>query len=80
MFNLGPPEMIVLVILGLLVLGSEKLPGFVKTVMRTVQGVRSAVDEVQTEVQTALLDESAKPVKKPGAEKPETIESPEDSA
>lgn len=46
--------MIVLAVLALLVFGPEGLPGIIKTVMRTVNAVKIAARDFQTEVKTAL--------------------------
>jgi Sec-independent protein translocase protein TatA len=49
--------MFVLGLLALLVFGPEGLPGIIKTVMRTVNAVKAAARDFQTEVNTALNDE-----------------------
>ena len=54
MFNIGGSEMIVLAVLALLVFGPEGLPGIIKNVMRTVNAVKIAARDFQTEVKTAL--------------------------
>ena len=57
MFNIGGSEMIVLGILALLVFGPEGLPGIIKNVMRTVNAVKAAARDFQTEVSTVLNEE-----------------------
>ncbi|MCA9779976.1 MAG: twin-arginine translocase TatA/TatE family subunit [Candidatus Eremiobacteraeota bacterium] len=58
MFNIGGSEMIVLAVLALLVFGPEGLPGIIKNVMRTVNAVKIAARDFQTEVSTALEAEN----------------------
>ena len=50
--------MIVLAVLALLVFGPEGLPGIIKNVMRTVNAVKIAARDFQTEVSTALEAEN----------------------
>jgi sec-independent protein translocase protein TatB len=57
-FNIGGSEMIVLGILALLVFGPEGLPGIIKNVMRTVNAVKAAARDFQTEVSTVLTEEN----------------------
>ncbi|MFA5508419.1 MAG: twin-arginine translocase TatA/TatE family subunit [Vulcanimicrobiota bacterium] len=54
MFNIGGSEMVVLGILALLVFGPEGLPGIIKNVMRTINAVKAAARDFQTEVSSAL--------------------------
>ena len=80
MFNIGGSEMVVLGILALLVFGPEGLPGIIKNVMRTVNAVKAAARDFQTEVSTVLNDEHerqdlAKRQRKPFVE-PEAVQSP----
>lgn len=58
MFNIGGSEMVVLAVLALLVFGPEGLPGIIKNVMRTVNAVKIAARDFQTEVKTALDTEN----------------------
>ena len=60
MFNVGGGEMVVLAILALLVFGPESLPGIIKTVMQTVNAVKTAARDFQTEVHSALEEENRK--------------------
>jgi Tat protein translocase TatB subunit len=53
-FNVGGSEMVLLGILALLVFGPEKLPGIIKSVMRTVRALQTAARDFQSEVRTAL--------------------------
>ena len=48
-------------ILALLVFGPEGLPGVIKTVMRTVRSLRTAANDIKSEVRTALDDELINP-------------------
>lgn len=58
MFNIGGSEMVVLAILALLVFGPESLPGIIKNVMRTINAVKTAARDFQTEVNSALQEEN----------------------
>jgi TatA/E family protein of Tat protein translocase len=54
MFNVGPTELIVILILALLVFGPKKLPEVAKSVGRGLSEFRRASDEVRDEIQRGL--------------------------
>lgn len=60
MFNIGGGEMVVLAILALLVFGPEGLPDILRTVARTVKAFKTAANDFQSEVNTALTLEQQK--------------------
>jgi sec-independent protein translocase protein TatA len=54
MFNVGPTELMVILILALLVFGPKKLPEVAKSVGRGLSEFRRASDEVRDEIQRGL--------------------------
>lgn len=60
MFNIGGSEMILLAVLALLVFGPEGLPDIMKTVARTIKAFKTAANDFQSEVNTALILENQK--------------------
>ncbi len=56
MFNLTGSEIIVILLIGLVVLGPEKLPGAIRRAMRTYQELRKMGDGFQSEFR-AVVDE-----------------------
>lgn len=51
MFGIGTPELFVIAVLALVVLGPERLPGVLRTVGRTYRQLRELSDEVTRELQ-----------------------------
>lgn len=62
MFNLSGSELLIIAVLGLVVLGPEKLPGAMKRVGKIYREIRSISDNVQREVKKAM-DEPMKQLK-----------------
>ena len=60
MFNLGVPEILVILVVALLVLGPEKLPNFMRTIGKAVGELRRA----STEFQRTISIEEAESEKK----------------
>ena len=54
MFNVGPTELIVILLLALMVFGPKKLPEVAKQVGRGLSEFRRASDEVRDEIQRGL--------------------------
>lgn len=54
MFDIGFLELIVVGVVGLLVLGPEKLPGAIRSVSRTVNGVKRYASAMKTEIEHDL--------------------------
>src|SRR5207302_7626717 len=54
MFNVGPTELIVILLLALLVFGPKKLPEVGRSVGRGLREFRRASDEVRDEIQRGL--------------------------
>lgn len=56
MFNISGYEVLFLLILGLIVLGPEKLPGVIRKVMRVYTEVRKVANGFQSEVRDAFRE------------------------
>jgi len=61
-FNLSGSELLIIAVLGLVVLGPEKLPGAMKRVGKIYREIRNISDNVQREVKKAM-DEPMKQLK-----------------
>ena len=55
MFDMGMSHLVVIAIVGILVLGPEKLPGFVKDVARMWRTVRTLATDTQAKITGELL-------------------------
>lgn len=73
MFNIGGGEMLMLGVLALMVFGPEGLPGVIRSVMRTVRGLRRAAADFQNEVKTALDEEHIQSDQAKRRRKPEIV-------
>ena len=71
MFDIGFPELLLIGVVGLLVIGPERLPGAIRTTTAWINRIRRGFNEVKAEVQRELhndevmqqLRESANAVK-----------------
>jgi Tat protein translocase TatB subunit len=59
MFNVGGGEVFVILLVALIVLGPDKLPGAVRKVGQVVSEFRKVSAGFQAEMRTAMLDEDA---------------------
>ena len=58
MFEIGFPELLVIIFVGLLVVGPEKLPEIIKTLTRSFGVIRSYLKETRSEIEKSVgMDE-----------------------
>lgn len=57
MFNIGPPELLVVLIIALLVFGPRQLPEVGRTIGRSLREFRRASDEIRQELRFDLDDD-----------------------
>ena len=58
MFEIGFPELVVIVFVGLLVVGPEKLPQILKTLTRSFRAIKSYLMETRSEIEKSVgMDE-----------------------
>lgn len=61
MFNIGPLELIVILVVALLVVGPQRLPEIGRSIGKGIREFRKAQDEVQRSLRMTLQDDDAKP-------------------
>lgn len=71
MFNLGGMEILVILVVALLVLGPDKLPGFMRAAGKALGELRRVSTDLRDTMTTAITDDAPSSVKSPGTEKPE---------
>jgi TatA/E family protein of Tat protein translocase len=59
MFNIGPLELMVIMVIALLVVGPRRLPEVGRSIGRGIREFRKAQEEVQKTIQSALNEEPA---------------------
>lgn len=76
MFNIGPPELIVILLVALLIVGPKRLPDVGKTIGRSLREFRKAQEDLKSSFNFDLEDEkaSAKPSAPRAAKTPKTSE------
>jgi sec-independent protein translocase protein TatB len=79
MFNIGPGELIVILILALVLLGPEKLPEMARTVGKGMRELRRATEDIKDQVESELykLDETKPVVKAPEGPRYAKVVSPQ---
>jgi TatA/E family protein of Tat protein translocase len=70
MFNLGMPEIILILVVALIVMGPKKLPEMAKALGKGLREFRKAADDLKEGIEKDLRQEAPKPPA-PGALKPE---------
>ncbi len=61
MFNLGMPEIILILVVALIVLGPRKLPEMAKSLGKGLREFRKAADDLKEGIEKDLRDEARKP-------------------
>jgi sec-independent protein translocase protein TatB len=59
MFNIGPMEMVVLALVGIIVVGPDRLPGFAKDAARMLRTLRELANGARTQLRDELGPEFA---------------------
>ncbi len=74
MFNIGPTELIVILLIALIVFGPKRLPEIGKTLGRSLQEFRRASNDLREELQRGINEEpsagDSAPPGTPGSAKP----------
>ena len=61
MFNIGPTELLVILVLALIVFGPTRLPEIGRSIGRSLREFRRASDEIRGEIERDLDDEPPRP-------------------
>ena len=61
MFNIGPTELIIILVLALIVFGPARLPEIGRSIGRSLREFRRASDEIRGEIERDLDDEPPPP-------------------
>jgi len=84
LFNIGPAEMIVILVIALIVFGPKRLPEIGRTVGKSLREFRRATQDIRDEFEGSLQDEpetpaadAAKAVGEPNLPQTETGASPD---
>ncbi len=64
MFNIGPTELIIILVLALIVFGPQRLPEIGRSIGRSLREFRRASDEIRGEIERDLDDEQPAPTQK----------------
>jgi sec-independent protein translocase protein TatA len=80
MFNIGPQELLLILVLALLVVGPKRLPELGRSLGRGIRELRKAQDEVRKTIQINLDDEPSSPTTSTSHATPRSIPVEEPSA
>jgi len=61
MFNIGPPELIIILVLALIIFGPKRLPEIGKTVGKSLKEFRAASADIRRELREGLNEQPAAP-------------------
>ncbi len=61
MFNIGPTELLIILVLALIVFGPQRLPEIGRSIGRSLREFRRATDEIRGEIERDLDDEPPRP-------------------
>ncbi len=61
MFNIGPMELMIILVLALIVFGPKRLPEIGRSIGRSLREFRRASDEIRSEIERDLDDEPPRP-------------------
>jgi sec-independent protein translocase protein TatA len=61
MFNIGPPELIIILVLALIIFGPKRLPEIGKTVGKSLKEFRTASADIRRELREGLEEHPAAP-------------------
>jgi TatA/E family protein of Tat protein translocase len=78
MFGIGTPELIVIIVVALIIIGPKKLPDIAKAMGRALGEFRRATDEIRENFDLASIDQ--KPRGAPSVPKPSTPEKAPESS
>jgi sec-independent protein translocase protein TatA len=62
-FNIGPTELIIILVLALIVFGPQRLPEIGRSIGRSLREFRRASDEIRGEIERDLDDDQTRPTK-----------------
>ena len=65
MFNIGPEEIILILVIALIVFGPKRLPEIGRTVGKSLREFRRATQDLRDQFQSAIEDEDDKPGAEP---------------
>lgn len=63
MFSIGFPELMIIMVVGLIVLGPEKLPEVARMIARAMRDIRKYADDVRSEFEKNVLTEDLREIK-----------------
>ncbi len=79
MFGIGVPELLVILVVALIVLGPQRLPEVAQALGKALAELRKATSGVSDELRNAriMIEEEARNIARPAASKPNQIQPPE---